>query len=332
VTTSAKPGPGAPGGAADLVYRPARTDELATCAEIWRVSINDYIRPLGQPEIPPEQGPLQRLYAHLQSTDPERFVVAVQQDQDAASGERVVAFAAAVQRDRLWFLSMCFVLPELQGMGVGRALLDAAGPPPGADVIRATATDSAQPISNALYASLGIVPRIPLLDLIGHPMRPDAFGSLPSGVRPVSFEELAGGPPGSEAHRRLVEVVDDLDRDTLGARHPVDHRYLRNEGRQGWLYHGPDGTALAYGYATEAGRVGPIAVRDPDLMVPILGHLMGSVTPRGAFAVWIPGTADRALVAALNAGLRLDQFPILLCWDRPFADLTRYLPISPGLL
>ena len=48
--------------------------------------------------------------------------------------------------------------------------------------------------------------------------------------------------------------------------------------------------------------------------------------------MWLPGTADRALVAALRAGFRLDQFPILLCWDRPFADLARYLPISPGLL
>ena len=48
--------------------------------------------------------------------------------------------------------------------------------------------------------------------------------------------------------------------------------------------------------------------------------------------MWLPGTAGEAVTATLRAGLRLDQFPILLCWDRPFADLTRYLPISPGLL
>jgi hypothetical protein len=54
--------------------------------------------------------------------------------------------------------------------------------------------------------------------------------------------------------------------------------------------------------------------------------------PRGAFSIWIGGPADRPLVAALQAGFRLDAFPVLLCWDRPFADFTRYLPISPGLL
>lgn len=336
-------------------YRPARSEELATCTDIWRTSINDYIRPLGQMEIPPEQAPLLRLYAHLQSTDPDRFVVATvpattagatargagraaaadpadpaAAAEGAEGAERIVGFAAAVMRERLWFLSMCFVLPEMQGAGVGRTLLARVAPPEGADIVRATATDSAQPISNALYASLGIVPRLPLLNFIGHPLRPDAFGPLPSGIRPVSFEERVGAA--GDGHAELARAVDALDRELLGVTHPLDHRYLRQEGRRGWLYLGPDGSVVGYGYATEAGRVGPVAAQDADLLAPILGHLTDVVTPRGAFAMWLPGSADRAVVASLAAGFRLDQFPILLCWDRPFADLTRYLPISPGLL
>jgi hypothetical protein len=38
------------------------------------------------------------------------------------------------------------------------------------------------------------------------------------------------------------------------------------------------------------------------------------------------------MVPLLRAGLRLEGFPVLLCWTRPFADFSRYLPISPGLL
>jgi GNAT superfamily N-acetyltransferase len=319
--------------AGDLVYRPARADELGACAEIWRTSINDYIGRLGQPEIPPDLASIGRLYTHLRSTDPERFVVAVANEGSADGDPRVVGFAAAVERERLWYLSMCFVLPELQGTGVGRALLAAAGPSPGTDRVRATATDSAQPISNALYAAVGIVPRVPLFDLIGHALRPEAFGALPSGVRPVSFEDVVGEPGGSgDGHRALAETVDALDRETLGVAHPIDHRFLRTEGRHGWLYHGPDGRPLAYGYAAEAGRIGPIAVLDPDLVAPVIGHLSSVVTPRGAAAIWLPGSAGRALTATLRAGFRMDPFPVLLCWDRPFADLARYLPISPGLL
>ena len=300
---------------------------MEACAAIWRVAINDYIVRLGQNEMPPELKPVIRLFVHLHSTDPERFIVATVPDVD---GERIIAFAAAIVRERLWYLSMLFVLPEFQGAGLGRDLLARVRPADGA-MVRALATDSAQSISNALYASEGIVPRMPLLSLTGLPQRPEAFGALPSGIVPLAFDEIAAGPPDGQAHRMLVEAIDTLDRESLGVAHPLDHRFLRTESRRGWLYRGPDGTPVGYGYAGEAGRVGPVAVRDADLLGPVLGHLTSAVIPRGAFAIWIGGAADRALVPALQAGFRLDQFPVLLCWDRPFADFSRYLPISPGL-
>jgi len=323
---------------AGMVYRAAAPEDLAACAGIWRTSINAYTRRLGQMEIPPELNQITRLFMHLRSTDPERFVVALGPD----DADRIVAFAAAVAREGLWYLSMLFVLPEFQGSGLGRELLARVMPPdpPDGAAFRGTATDSAQPISNALYASYGIVPRMPLLSLTGLPQRPEAFGTLPSGVVAIGFDEIAAGPPDAGVdvggdglgHRMLVEAVDGLDRDLLGVAHPVDHRFLRSESRHGWLYRGPDGTPVAYGYAGESGRVGPVAVRDEALLGPVLGHLTSAVVPRGAFALWVGGAADRALVPALQAGFRLDPFPVLLCWDRPFADFSRYLPIGPGLL
>jgi len=310
-----------------LVIRPARPDDIAACTEIWRVSISDYIGRLGQAELPREVGPLSRLYAHLQATDPERFIVATRPGE---SGE-IVAFGAATIREQLWYLSMLFVMPEFQGTGLGRDLVGRIMPAdPG--IVRAVAADSAQPISNALYAKLGMVPRMPLLNLSGLPERPEAFGALPSGVVPLAFDEIVGDSPGGQGHRLLTEAVDALDRELLGVAHPIDHRWLRSESRHGWLYRGPDGTPVGYGYAGEAGRVGPIAVRDEMLFGPVLGHLTSAVVPRGAFAMWAGGAADRAVVAALAAGFRLDTFPVLLCWDKPFADFSRYLPGSPGLL
>ncbi len=311
-----------------LTFRPARVDELATCASIWRTSINGYIVPMGQHEIPPDLGRVVRLFSHLQSTDPERFVVAVEGE---GATERIVAFGSAVIRERLWYLSMLFVLPEAQRAGLGRALL-AHLLPHDTTIVRATATDSVQPISNALYALHDIVPRMPLLSLTGLPERPEAFGELPSGIVALPFDEIAAGPPDGLGHRMLVEAIDALDRELLGVAHPIDHRFLRTESRHGWLYRGPDGAPVGYGYAGEAGRVGPVATLDEALLGPILGHLTSAVVPRGAFAMWVGGAADRAVSTALRAGFRLDQFPVLLCWDRPFADFSRYLPSSPGLL
>ena len=313
---------------ADPAYRAAKPEELATCGAIWRTSINDYIVRLGQDEIPLELNPATRLFVHLQSTDPDRFIVATVPEPD---GERVIAFASAIVRERLWYLSMLFVLPEFQGAGMGRELLARVATDDD-EGVRATATDSAQPISNALYALYDIVPRMPLLSLTGLPRRPEAFGELPAGIVPIAFEEITDGGPGGQGHQMLVDAIDGLDRELLGVAHPLDHRFLRSEARRGWLYRGPDGTPVGYGYAGEAGRVGPVATRDEALLAPILGHLTTAVVPRGAFALWIGGAADRALVPALQAGFRLEQFPVLVCWDRPFADFSRYLPISPGLL
>ena len=68
-------------------FRTATDDDIPICAEVWRVSINDYIVPLNQPAVPDDLAIMQRQYRHLRSTDPERFVVATQDDPAAAGGE-----------------------------------------------------------------------------------------------------------------------------------------------------------------------------------------------------------------------------------------------------
>jgi hypothetical protein len=92
------------------------------------------------------------------------------------------------------------------------------------------------------------------------------------------------------------------------------------------------GRTVGYGYASEAGRVGPVAVRDAALLTPALGHLLATIAPRGAFGIWMPGAAGEAMASLLRAGFRVDGFPCLVCWDRPLTDFSRYVPISPGLL
>jgi GNAT superfamily N-acetyltransferase len=347
VTAGAQPGPN--GGAAPIdrgghVFRQATDDDLVTCARIWRESLNDYLGRLAQHEIPDDLGPILRLYGHLRTTDPTTFLIAEAAPSARDGGSRpgpIDAFVVAIRRDQVWFLSMLFVRPGAQGKGLGRALIAAVAPDPGSwSGARATATDSVQPISNGLYASLGMVPRVPLLRLVGRPERPGVFAPLPAGVEAIAFAEIgddtpAGAPDGASdglGQAALAAELAALDREAAGFTRAVDHDYNAAEGRVGFLYRDRDGSAIAYGYTSEAGRVGPIAVRDPALLGPVLGHLIHAVQPRGAFGIWVPGTAGEAVVPLLRSGFRLDGFPVLLCWDRPFADLARYVPMSPGLL
>jgi GNAT superfamily N-acetyltransferase len=308
--------------------RRATEDDLATCAAIWRVALNDYMGRLNLPEIPDDLAAIVRLYGHLQAFDPDGFVVA---ERVAPDGEpRIVAFVSGIRRDPLWFLSMLFVMPEAQGGGLAKALLRRVMPAD-TSVALATCTDSAQPISNALYASLGMVPRIPLLRLVGLPDRANELPPLPAGVTPLRFNAVADGSGDGLGPAALDDEIAALDRATLGVEHRVDHEFIRAEGRIGFLYLGPDGRPLGYGYASEAGRVGPVAVDDPGLLTPVIGHLLMAIAPRGAFGIWLPGPGP-AMPALLRAGFRIDGFPVLICWNRPFADFSRYVPISPGLL
>jgi GNAT superfamily N-acetyltransferase len=297
-------------------FRPATEADLLACEDVWRVALDGYLGPLGFPDMPTENPGLRRLHAHALATDPSRFWVATE-------AERVVAFGSAVLRGRVWFLSMLFVYPEAQARGIGRAILQRIAPAASDGIAMATATDAAQPVSNALYASLGIVPRMPLFNLLGRPWEGWQPPALPLEVRVLRVTaDLAGFPAERDA----------LDLEVLGFDHPVDHAYAGGDGRHTFAYVDADGSLLAYGYAADAGRVGPIATRDPALLGPVLGHLLVAVEPRGASSTWLPGASDGAIRIALEAGLRIEGFPTILCWSTPFADFSRYVPISPGLL
>ncbi len=309
--------------------RPATPDDLATCAAIWRDALNDYLGRLAQPEIPPDFGPILRLYGHLQATDPASFLVA-QRSTGGAGGDpsAIDAFVVVVRRDGLAFLSMLFVRPGVQGRGLGRALLALALPDDEAGVTwRATATDSVQPISNGLYGSLGLVPRIPLLRLVGLADRAADFGALPPGIEAIGFDEVPATADGL-GRSALAGELSDLDRDAAGFDRSPDHAFHAAEGRIGFLFRDRTGKSVGYGYSSEAGRVGPVAVRDAALLGPVVGHLVREVRPRGAFGLWVPGSAGTAIVPLLLAGFRFDGFPVLLCWDRPFAD---FAPLHPDV-
>jgi GNAT superfamily N-acetyltransferase len=341
--------------AAPPAIRAATPDDLVACAHVWRDGLADYLGRLNQPVMLGDLEPVRRLLAHLLATDPARFWVATRpqgdgglpgRDTAGANGERIVGFGSATVRGTSWFLAMLFVAPGEQARGLGAQLLDRtlppgrrpahAGAPDGTDTgdgwTFGTVTDSVQPISNALYARLGLVPRVPMLHLAGEIRRPSAFPALPEGMDGVRFDDLVADDDSGRVASSLEAAVADLDRELLGYDHPQDHGYLRAEKRLGVLYRDRDGFVAGYGYTSRVGRLGPVAVRDRDLLPAVLGHLLGVVRPTGAFSTWVPGAAGDAVSVLLEAGLRLEPFPALHCWDRPSVDDSRYIPITMALL
>jgi GNAT superfamily N-acetyltransferase len=309
-----------------ITFRYATDADLPECGRIHQEGIDGYLVPMNVPPLPRENQSLLRLHAHTRETSPERFLVAERSRRLGRS--RIVAFGSAIDRERLWFLSMLFVEPGEQARGLGRALLDRILPRERDGWTLSTCTDAAQPISNGLYAAYGMVPRMPFFNLIGRPRPGWAPPPLPDGVSATRVEP---GPDGSIDPAVQAEL-DALDRSLIGVAHPEDHAYDLRERPWLFAYRDASGRLVGYGYTGEVGRIGPIAVVDAAHQGPVLGHLLTAVEPRGASAVWLPGDGDGAFRIALGAGLRIEGFPTLLCYDRPFGDFTRYVPTSPGLI
>jgi GNAT superfamily N-acetyltransferase len=325
-----------------IAYRLATDEDLPACTEVWHRSISDYQGRLNQPAFPLDLEPLRRLLAHLRATDPEKFWVATRDEPAAASGERVVGFGAAYLRGDVWFLAMLFVDPGAQARGLGRELLirtfpGGTAPDPAGPVVLGTATDSTQPISNGLYAQYGMVPRLPVFQLVGRP-RGGILPGLPSGVTATRFEDIAlqGTARESAQHDAgWLSAVNAIDREVLGYDHPLDHHWLRLGGRQGFVYRagrGAGGRPVGYAYTSAVGRVGPLAAFEEELLPAIAGHVLDAILPRGASSLRVSGASTALFSGLLRAGFRIEEFPALLCWTRPFADFRRYVPNSLALI
>jgi len=330
--------PGRPGPSTTVPwFRPIEPTDIDVCIDIFDAAQQELAGRLSQPWSPADRPIMGRLLAHL--IEGNRGCAWIAEAGDGAPASRgPLAFAVAIRRGSLWFLSFLFVRPEAQGAGLGRRLLLrclAEGQkaidrpiPTDAEVFLATCVDALQPVSTGLYAGYGIVPRTPLLTMVGRPVA-GSLPQLPSSVTATPFEEVGEAEAG---HDVLVRAIERLDRQLVGYERPTDHRFWRRDGRIGVLYRGPKAEGLAYGYVARSGRLGPICVRDTALAPAVLGDLFGRVEPAGAYQVVVPGAAERALVSLLHAGLRFEGSPALYCASRSATDFERYLPAGFALL
>lgn len=313
----------------EVKYRRAEEADLPRVFAVFRAALNSYLVPAGQQPIPEdEQQPPS--YPHFLRHDAERFWVAeadVEElnaggvDSLGVGGRQVVGWGSGLLRGDWWFLSNLFVLPEAHGMGIGARLFElaATGAPPGA--VRATVTDSIQPVSNTLYARRGLLPREVLIGFDGEPRVRGALSSLgtlvPERVTLAAIPEL----------REIDAAASGVDRS-------VDHSFYLTEGGRFGLLFRRRGRAVGYAMLRRDGWVGPVAtLREPDMETVTsfgIAHLVArNVTDKVRGGV--TARSEGAQRAFWGAGLRFSGSPALLLCSRPFGRLDRYLPASYGM-
>jgi hypothetical protein len=310
---------------AGIPIRPADAGDVAACIDIRTRSIVEYQARLGIAYRAGDPSIAEALLEHLRATDPSLVVVA---ERGAGEGREVVGYAAASVRGDTWFLGALFVSSASSGVGLGLAMLRAVMPEtgtafPNEPLALMTCTDSLQPISNAMYARYGVVPRVPVFRLTGDPL-----GEQPTdqGWRLVPIPD-----PGSSDWDAILMLLDSVDRDVLGYEHHSDHAFVRRHATEGIVITTPDQALVGYGYRHPNGELGPIAVIDETDLPAVVGAVAGRAASASA-SLWAAGASDRLLPALLRSGYRVVGFPALACWDRPAVDLTRYVPWSLTLL
>ena len=306
--------------AAAYTFRPLVAADDDAAFAVFREALNDYLGPAGQALVPPENDQT-AAFLHVLRHDAPRCW-------GAEAGGELVAWGAALQRGTWWFLSDLFVLPAAQGKGVGGELLRRCTDAGCGPEVRATVTDTLQPISNTLYARRGMLPREALLGFTGAPRVSDGLrGALREGEPPA---------PGLEPEPLTPSSVPDvvaLDAGVTGIERAVDHAfYLGEDGRRGWLFRRA-GRPAGYVMHRPNGRIGPLACLDAADVAPVLRHALVQLAAQGfeRVTVRVPGPCAEAQRVLWDAGFVPDDTPGLLLASRPFGRLDRYLPASYGL-
>lgn len=284
-------------------FRPIDPADLEALGEVFYEADDELNVRRGLPTTPRNPMPLLRLFDHIVTGSPQRGWLA---ERDG----RVLGFGICAQRADMTFLSFLFVRPDAQANGLGRALLERAM---ANSEYRAVCIGAIQPISAALYAQYGMVPRVPLFMFSGKPN--SALRALPQGMEigPVSIEDVA-----------------ELDQDVTGLTRPSDHAAWERWDRQRLgLY--VSGDLIGYGYVQSVGRLGPVIVRESEHLLPFIGALMDLLPDVETWLLNVPGPAAETFETLLKAGLRLEGPPIVYCATELRIDHSRYLPSTFAL-
>lgn len=263
---------------APVMLRQATEGDIAAQEQIFRAAIGEVYeqRNLDAPAPPSEAFRAQ--HRHLLRHDAERCWVAEE------DGE-LVGYAAALVRGEAWHLSSLFIAPGLQGVGIGKHLLERVWGEGYRN--RRTLTDAIQPVSNGLYARRGLIPVAPNLHLGG---------------------EARAEDPGLEPAEPEATALAALDLAAYGFDRAVDHAYWQSIGTSTvWLR---AGQPCAYSYTYAWDTIGPIAgVDGPAAADAFRAEVARSA---GSATIVVPGTSRELVRAALEAGLGFTRPPGLL--------------------
>jgi GNAT superfamily N-acetyltransferase len=227
---------------------------------------------------------------------------------------RLVGFARAIEREGLVELTEFFVLPDMQGRGVGRELLERAFPARAGTVRSIVATSDVR--AQARYYAAGTVARFPIYTLGGDVGEVET--ACGGGIEAVPMDGA-----------RAIGKQRAIERRVLGHRRSDQEMAWLLEHRRAHLYQ-RDGETIGFSFVGDDG-VGPVAALAPSELPAILLHVEGIARSIGVQRIEIQVAAPNevAIRHLMGRGYHFDTWINFLMSDRPFGHFDRFLPFSP---
>ncbi|HEY6186716.1 MAG TPA: GNAT family N-acetyltransferase [Pyrinomonadaceae bacterium] len=289
----------------EVKYRPVHETEIDETVGIFLTAVADMYRRHGINTPAPERSVIETYYRHTFETG--IYYV-------AEVDGRLAAVCHAVVRDRLWFLSGFWMLPEFQRQKIGGRLLRLVrdeGERAGAHTF--FTWSSVDTTAMAGYMKIGMLPGYQILTF-GGPLQ----------------RELTEQRAGYEAQPLEIANAIDMDRQVRATGREVDHRFwLAQPTFQGRQL--TSGGRIAGYYYINRGVIGPAAWAHPNDGEALLeAACREAALDASQVRLMIPGVNHTAIRFALNSGLRLVAYSHLLT-SAPFGLMEQYLSSGPSL-
>ena len=255
------------------LIRPMRAEDVVACEQLWS---------------PPRATAWIRRTEHLVRTDPGGCWVA-ERDGD------LLGFATSLRRDLTWALATYVVRPDLQGLGLGTALLTAAlKHSEGTLRAMVSALDDPRALRSYHRAGFELHPQVVLTGRVDR-----------SGI-PATGRVREGGPED-------FELMDSVDRRVRDAAHGVDHALLIELHR---LVVIDAGTGSGYAYLDEESQPVLLAATNRRTATRLLWEAIAGAAPDADFTIsHVTGANQWAITAGDGrrsepAGARLPRAPV----------------------
>jgi len=249
------------------------------------------------------------LYVHLEQTAGEDWVA-----EDDARG--LVGWARSVERDGHLQLTHFFVRTNVQGGGVGRALLDLAFPLGRGRQRSIVATTNPRALS--LYLRYDVSFRGMAFIFEGKPQ-----------IRKFDSDL---GVERAEASSKTLESISTIDAQVLGYSRLIDLEFFMNH--QPTFLFRRNGRLVAYAFGCSGNSAGPAAALDPEDLPTLLYQIESNAhqAELDSLSFMIPALAKHAVSWALTSGYRIDPFYTVLLAKNSSMNLDRFIMTPSGFI